>query len=271
MQRQSYAKPVRITEVISEPGHPTVRRPLPGWAEAGWLGLHHFLRMTVKNLAGKIVANQLLGFCPNSVEPQRSGPLSPSTQPFPSRCRFNPFQRSSVWGIQRDWGSDPVAKGFPTQPKLPLKLGHYSVTMSITAPWRRILHVARGAATATVQVDVVKPTCSFCDSQKASGAVKRPLPSDPADVPVMSNPPASVLPDLAAVPSNGIATRHSNVNDPVQNRDLLEFNATAWTGGNAPTGHRGIPDARLADHAGVPVLLAPRQDRGPDPASDHGL
>ena len=57
---------------------------------------------------------------------------------------------------------------------------------------------------------------------------------------MMSKPPASVLPDLAAVPSDEITTRHSNVNDPVQNRDLLEFNATVWTGGNAPLDVEGF-------------------------------
>lgn len=241
VQRASYAKPVRVTEVISEPGRPAVRRPLPGWAQVGWFGLHHFLRMTVRNPAGKIAANRLLGFCPDSIDPQRTGPLSPSTQPFPNRCLFNPFQRSSVWGIQRGWGSDPFGKGFSgSGAELPLKLGHYSVTMSITAAWRRILHVEPGAATATVQVDVVKSTCSFCARPRAKEAASRPLPSDPANVPVMSHPPASVLPDLAAVPSSGISTRHSNVNDPVQNRDLLQFDATAWTGGNAPLDIEGF-------------------------------
>jgi len=92
VQRGSYAKPARVTEVFSEAGRPAVRRPLPGWAEAGWLRLHHFPRMTVRNLAGKIMANRLLGFCPDSFDPQRTGPLSPSSQPFPSQCLFNPFQ-----------------------------------------------------------------------------------------------------------------------------------------------------------------------------------
>ncbi len=56
----------------------------------------------------------------------------------------------------------------------------------------------------------------------------------------MNDPPASVLPDIAAVPSSGITTRHSDVNDPVQDRDLLEFGATAWTGGNAPLDVEGF-------------------------------
>jgi hypothetical protein len=243
VQRASYAKPAKITEVISEPGHPAVRRPLPDSAELGWMGLHQFLRMTVKNAAGKIMGNKLFRFCPDSFSPQRTGPLSPTSQPFPNRCLFNPFQRSSVWGIQRDWGSDPFSKGFAfSGPEFALKLGHYSVTVSITTPWRRILHVQAGAATATVGVDVVKSTCSSCDGRRATqaeraagaaGATGKQLPSDPASVPVLKDPPASDRPDLATVPSDEISTRHSNVNDPVQNRDLLQFNATVWTGGNA--------------------------------------
>ncbi len=248
VQRASYATPARVTEVISGPGRPAVRRPLPSSAEVGWLGLRHFLRMTVRNPAGQLMANRLLGFCPDSFDPQRTGPLSPTTQPFPNRCLFNPFQRSSVWGIQRDWGSDPFGKGFAfSGPEIALKLGHYSVTMSITAPWRRILHVEPGSATATVGVDVVKSTCSFCARPRAlrgagggGGGGTARLPRDPASVPVMNHPPASVLPDLAAVPSDGITTRHSDVNDPVQNRDLLEFNATVWTGGNAPLDVEGF-------------------------------
>lgn len=197
--------------------------------------------MTVKNPAGKVMANRLLGFCPDSFAPQRTGPLSPTTQPFPNRCLFNPFQLSSVWGIQRDWASDPFNKGFTfSGPQIALKLGHYSVTVSIAAPWRRILQVSSGSATATVQIDVVRSTCTFCSKPQARGAASRPLPSDPASVPVMSDPPASDLPDLAAVPSSGISTRHSDVNDPVQNRDLLQFNATVWTGGNAPLDVEGF-------------------------------
>jgi hypothetical protein len=51
----------------------------------------------------------------------------------------------------------------------------------------------------------------------------------------MANPPISALPDLIALPSWGISTSHAQ-----SGRDLLNFGATVWIGGNGPLDIEGF-------------------------------
>jgi len=231
VQRASYAKPITITQIIRGPGGQITRRPLPNWAVSrNWVGLHRFFRMTVKNLSGKIVASNVGPFCPNSFQPQRSGPNSPTRSPFPLQCASDPFQISNAWGIQRGWGVD--LGGIAPQ----LRLGKYVVTVNITRTWQRFLHLTPRAATATVNIRVVKGSqCGFpCPARRAS---HRPVPSKvlptlPANVPALANPPASSLPDLRPLPSWGIRAlrfRASRTNIV----DVLTFGATVSVGGNS--------------------------------------
>ena len=77
VQRASYAKPITDTEVIRVPGKGVELRPLPRWTIDKWNGLAHFLRVTVKNIHGKMVASKLVPFfCPNNNQ-QRTNPNSP--------------------------------------------------------------------------------------------------------------------------------------------------------------------------------------------------
>ena len=53
--RGGYGKPITGTQIIRT-AHGTVKRPLPRKMMAGWRGgLRRFLRITVKNTAGKVV------------------------------------------------------------------------------------------------------------------------------------------------------------------------------------------------------------------------
>ena len=232
VQRASYAKPLTITQIISAPGRPQVRRPLPAWALDRWRGLRRFFRITVKNAAGKTVAEGLKPFCPDSYDPQRSGPNTPAKSRFPQSCNFSPFQLGNAWGIQRGWGVDGLA-GEPYR----LKLGKYTVTVSITRAWQRLLGVAPRAATATVHVTVVKGRrCPFpCPGPaRRRPAARHPALSRlPAGVPVLTNPPASVLPDLIPLPSTGIRVYHTRATKAHPGIDVLSFGATVWIGGNA--------------------------------------
>ena len=230
VQRTSYGKPLTMTEIIHSRGA-TVVRPLPKWLIAGWDGLARFMRMTVRNSHGKTVASRIIPFCPNG-NPQRTGPNTPMSSPFPQQCSSDPFELGMTLGLQRGWATDPIGGGFFGGINLRLKRGHYKVTVNIIRAWRKLLDVSKADATAVVHVRVVKGTngCGpFCLPPRAKRA--RALPKLPA-APAMSSPPKADLPDLVPLPSWGINV--SNIkpkNQPAV--AFLNFGATVWIGGNA--------------------------------------
>ena len=227
--RAGYGKPITGTQIIST-AHGTVDRPLPRKMMAGWRGLRRFLRITVKNTAGKVVASSVGPFCPDNYSPQRSGPKAPASSPFPQQCASDPFQLSNVWGIQRGWGVDASF----IAPKL--AYGKYTVTVNVIRQWQRFLHLTARGSTATVHIKVVNGRkCGYpCP---ASHELRRPaasgvLPKLPASVPTLTSPPASSLPDLVPLPSWGINVNHrGRKNTP--GKDVLTFGATVWIGGSS--------------------------------------
>src|ERR1700722_11945425 len=140
VQRANYASPRRITQTIGLP-HGIEVRSLPASLVPSWRGLARFLRVTVKNSSGKIVADRVLPFCPDSYTAQRSDPDSPLNNPFPQSCSGNPFQLGNIWGLQRGWAVDGSGDLSVKAP-----IGRYLVTANITSKWRRILHVRPTAA-----------------------------------------------------------------------------------------------------------------------------
>jgi Lysyl oxidase len=239
VQRASYAKPLTITQVIHLPGHVTVHRRLPAWLAAGWNGLRRFLRLSVTNSHGKTVASRVLALCPNSFNPQRAGPASPATSPFPQQCSSDPFEQAMVLGIQRGWGVDPFGGFGFGGGRFQLKLGTYTATMRITRVWAGLLHVSSRDAVAHVKFKVVKGNgCNFgCPGRGQHGRTGT-LPNLPS-VPTLASPPTSVLPDLAPLPSWGISLQKSGgKKKPVDFQ--LQFGATVWVGGNSPLDVEGF-------------------------------
>jgi hypothetical protein len=228
VQRASYAKPITNTQIISLASGGTTRRPLPNRTVKSWNGLHRFVRITMRNSSGKIVAAHLGSFCPNDFG-QPSGPNAPRRSPFPQECASDPFQLANAWGIQRGWGVDA---GFISA-KVPL--GKYKVTVNITRYWQRVLHLTPSASTRTVTVKVVKPSqCGgFICTRPATKHHKTrhgALPVLPANVPTLANPPSKSLPDLTPLPSWGIRVFHFG---GAHKSDQLSFGATVWSGGNS--------------------------------------
>ncbi|HYK33524.1 MAG TPA: lysyl oxidase family protein [Streptosporangiaceae bacterium] len=231
VQRASYAKPLKIVEIIHLRGGGTTVRKLPSWLLDGWNGLKHFIELTVRDSHGKIVATRFLSFCPNT-NPQRTGPNSPQSSPFPQQCASNPFERGMVFGLQRDWAADPIGGfGFFGGVNLKLRRGNYVVTVTVKHDWRRVLDVSKRDASAVVHVRVVKLSggCPFCqppDAQHVKGLPKLPT------VPTMKSPPKADLPDLSPLPSWGISVLNfKRKNHPTVS--YLNFGATVWIGGNA--------------------------------------
>src|SRR5215469_15200373 len=112
VRRASYTKPVTIAQIIHTQAGSVKTRPLPAALLDGWNGLRHFVRMTVRNSAGKVVASRWLTFCPNTYDPERASPASPATSPYPQTCGDDPFPLSMVWGVAKGWATDP-AEDYP--------------------------------------------------------------------------------------------------------------------------------------------------------------
>ena len=241
VQRASYTKPITITQVIYPPSGGTVRRPLPASAIDGFnFGLTKFLTLTVRNSAGKVAATETIPFCPNTYDPERTGPSSPRTTPYPSQCPTNPFALSMVWGVQKGWATDPAETNFlGHQTKLPV--GVYKITGTITPEYTKLCHIPARDATTTVKAKVVKgsrccPIPGCCIPGRPNGLRGHALPRPPANVPTMNNPPASALPDLVALPAWLIRVSHPRK----QTHDFLNFGATVWVGGHGPLDVEGF-------------------------------
>jgi hypothetical protein len=231
VQRATYLNPITISQVIHVPGGGTTTRALPNGVLDGWNGLRDFVRLTVRNSKGKVVAHQMADFCPNSYDPERTGPDTPTTSPYPQECAsFDPFEKGNVWGIARGWAVDPFevfGQAFR------LAVGTYHATVSILRPYTGLLDISPADATATVTVKVVNGSPGLLTKNRGRPR-PRPLPSLPSNVPNLTNPPKDALPDLVPTPAWGISTFH------IGRQDYLEFGSTVWIGGNGPLDVEGF-------------------------------
>ena len=236
VRRASYTKPVTLTQVIYRPGGGTTTRSLPGSLLDGFNGLRDFLRLSVADTAGTVVASTRPLFCLNE-GPQRAVPDSARTNPYPPGCGFDPFPKSLVMGLARGWAADPAgfSASFPP-PTVRLAPGTYKVTATIAPQYVRLLHITAADATASVKLTVVKGRgCCAAAAPKAAPGRARALAPLPR-VPHLASPPAAALPDLVPLPSWDIRAVH----DRRSGRDLLTFGATVWVGGNSPLDVEGF-------------------------------
>jgi hypothetical protein len=236
VQRASYTKPITLTQVIYHPGGGTTTRSLPASLLDGFNGLRDFLRLSVTNTAGKVVASTRPLLCLNA-GPQRAVPDSARTNPYPPECGFDPFPKGLVMGLARGWAVDPAgfSSTFPP-PTVRLAPGKYKVIATIAPQVVRLLHVNAADAAASVKLTVVKGRgCCAAATPKTAPARARGLAPLPR-VPYLASPPAAALPDLVPLPSWGISAVH----DRRSGQDVLAFNATVWVGGNSPLDVEGF-------------------------------
>src|SRR6516165_3469887 len=141
VQRASYTKPITLTQVIYDPGGGTTTRSLPSTLLDGFNGLRDFLRLSVADAAGQVVASTRPLFCPN-FGPQRAVPDSAHTNPYPPGCANDPFPKGLVMGLARGWAADPAgfSLSFPP-PTVALTPGKYKVTAAIAPQYVRLLHI----------------------------------------------------------------------------------------------------------------------------------
>jgi hypothetical protein len=237
VQRASYTSPLTVTQIIHLPGGGTERVPFPGHTvgrvPAELVG---FLQLTVATTQGKVVDSTQVGFCPNTYDPERASPDSPPTSVYPQTCVADPFPKSLVWGVAKGWAVDPLEVSAPV---LPLGLGTYRVTETITPAYRQLLHIAAADATASVTVTVVNSAAGGAAATGPAVPAGKALPSAP-NVPILKNPPPSSLPDLVPLPSWGISTSHIPATKTQPASDQLDFGATVSIGGNAPLDVQGF-------------------------------
>jgi len=107
VRRSSYTTPIKLTQVVYHPGGRTTIRSLPASLLDGFNGLRDFLRLSVADNAGQVVASTRPLFCPN-FGPQRAVPGSATTNPYPPGCANDPFPKSLVMGLPRGWAADPA-------------------------------------------------------------------------------------------------------------------------------------------------------------------
>jgi hypothetical protein len=187
--------------------------------------LQGFYHIRVRNLAGKLMATQEHGLCPNRYLPSRARPDAPDRSPYPTSCNggYMPWTLGSVWGIQAGWAVE--ANG--GRAKLPV--GRYVATVRIDDDYRELLGIPASAAFAKIDLRVVKST-DACDAHQgcrtgAEPAVERlathrAAANEPAgdDQPLAGDP----LPDLRSLPAWNIGVRRGYV---------LQFNANVWNAG----------------------------------------
>src|SRR5581483_1387282 len=138
-----------------------------------------------------------------------------------------PFTKGAVWGIERGWAVDPWSTiedgSFFDGPD-----GHYTITVQINPPFAKLFDIPRRSRHATVGLDVA--TDAVGPPIRPAAAASGSSSAKPTQVPTMTNPDPSLLPDLASLPSWNIQI----ATDTATNDDLLTFGATEWNAGPQP-------------------------------------
>ncbi|MGW1817476.1 lysyl oxidase family protein [Streptomyces sp. NPDC002125] len=168
--RKSYKDPVVATQVIRD-GARTRTRVLPAGTVKDFSGLPGFVRITVRDAAGKIVVNRSESFCPNNAS-GRIQPEAPATSKYPESCPTNPFTLGSVWGVEKGWASNTYA-GYYAAPVV-LPAGQYTAEVAVAPRYRMLFGVTGKPQTVKVTVrerswEEENPSSTARGSRAASG------------------------------------------------------------------------------------------------------
>ena len=245
VRREAYEDPLAASQVDSVTKAPL--RSIPAEDLNGWEGLNDFLRVTVRNQAGRTVASRLLDFCPNSYERERvddSGePIS--TYPEQQCSSYFPFTKGTVWGIDQGWATSTFSDYSYRASYVSLKPGDYSATMRVTQHFTDLFGVAPGDEKVTVNLEVLAGRKSgrvvHREGLASSERAQQEASESAGDVPIVTDPDPATLPDLAALPAWGIRVRNGK-------RDYLSFAATPWNAGPSALvveGFRGAEEDKM--------------------------
>ncbi|MEU1483015.1 lysyl oxidase family protein [Streptomyces sp. NPDC005752] len=146
--RKSYKDPVVATQIIRK-GNMTRTRALPQDLVKDFSGLPDFVRITVRDGAGKEVVSRTESFCPNNAS-GRILPDAPATSKYPESCPTNPFTLGSVWGVENGWASNTYAGHYSAPVALPA--GKYTAEVAVTKRYRDLFKIADEPRTVDVTV-----------------------------------------------------------------------------------------------------------------------
>lgn len=231
VSRADYDSPVTIRQVDPETKETVRELPSDVLADS-WFGFADFLSISLTDAEGAVTEVPSTSFCPNSYERNRVNDQGPASSSYPVFCAsYAPFTRGMVWGLDEHWAAN-LAGGFEGGGELPvvrIEPGEYTATISITPRYVDLLAISPQDATATVALTVLEgrdrggKCCHPVPLPRPSGK-QRPM----QNIPTVTDPDPSTLPDLVALPLWSIWT------DARKKKDLLTFAATPWNEGPAP-------------------------------------
>lgn len=247
--RAGYRAPIEAAQVFDTAAGPRIV-PLPDGLVTDWQGLPGFIKITVTDHAGNVVATRPVTLCPDTYDQQRLTPNGPADPTYPQFCSANAFTLGMVWGIDGGWAVNPVTSS-PSYPHARLADGLYTVQVAISPTYTALFGISPADAQVTVNAQVKEGSDGGCPPACPLGHRYAQTPG-PAQVPVTTNPDPSTEPDLVALPAWGISTENQN------GRDYLDFGATVWNRGPAPMVVEGFR------RPGTAVMNAWENFYGPD-------
>ena len=266
---EDYGDPLTAAQVDSTTKAPL--RTIPAEDLNGWQGFNDFLRVRVRNQAGRIVADKTLNFCPNSYDRERVDDSGDAVSTYPAQeCRtYFPFTRGTVWGIDQGWATSAFSGVSYRASSAALRPGEYTATMRLAQHYVDLFDVAPGDEKRTVNLEVLAggsggsahPDAFFAgeSAEQEAGESAEQETASAGDAPIVTTPDPATLPDLAALPAWNIRVRNGA-------RDFLSFAATPWNEGPSPLvveGFRGSEDDEMDafqyfyDSTGTAVGRAP--------------
>ena len=212
-----------------------VLRTLPPEALDGFRGLAGFVVVTARKPGGRFVAQRSFTFCPNSYARQRVDDSGPVVPHYPFGCgSSSPFVQGMVWGIEAGWATGLFSEGEESSwfdSTMRLRPGSYVLTYAIAPLFRTLFEIPAERATTTVGLTVRKPRRHRMRPRGRAAAqaeASAPLLRAAGEVPVVSDPDPTTLPDLAALPAWGMFVRAHG------RRELLSFASSPWNAGPGP-------------------------------------
>lgn len=207
-------------------------------------GLPKFFTLTLKNTSGTVLATKQVSFCPaGGFDSQRVDPNSPSQPTYPQQCG-DKLTHAMPWGIDQGW-ADGIFSNLRVIPSQ-VPDGNYPLTIAVSKPYQRQLHLSTKDATATVVlniksqgngcVDICPP---IVDGHYSTAAIRRAaieraeqdaspqLRGARRGAAARAKLVSAGLPDMIALPAHDLVIRHANRSD----KDYLGFGATIWDAG----------------------------------------
>jgi Lysyl oxidase len=250
--RPDYDSPLQIDQVSDGGASVT---PMPADLLDGYQGLVRFGHIKVVDANGDTVSHGTIDLCPASYDRARVDDTGPPNPTYPAfGCQANPFTLGTVWGIDQGWAVNlvsPYEGPGDGGTRFAGPDGTYRVVFRIDDAMVDAFAIAPADATSTVTLHLrtQRQRCSSCTPRvphlsPGSSSLDGATGASP-DVPIVSDPEPSTLPDLIPLPSSTMFVTHRRNSG----RDELVFGATVWNRGPASLWVEGFrqPDASTMD------------------------